>query len=199
MRRGSLHQEAAQYAARSDTQVYIMRGATRTREQSPVPPHHVRRPLARQAQDDELLLEQKDSLRSPRARHRGHTLGGRQWATLDRPEFDGLSGPIVANHLGRDDPSPRHLPESRVDRPSNRHRPAVGAALRNRQALADPDVKAMAWKAQHRLHGRYRALTARGKCQQRVVTAIGRELLGFIWAIGVHVESRTGRETTIAA
>lgn len=80
-----------------------------------------------------------------------------------------------------------------------RHRPAVGAALRKRQALADPEVKAMAWKAQHRLHGRYRALTARGKCQQQVVTAIGRELLGFIWAIGVHVESGTGRETPIAA
>lgn len=80
-----------------------------------------------------------------------------------------------------------------------RHRPAVGAALRKRQAPASPEVKAIAWKAQHRLHARYRALTARGKCQQQVVTAIGRELLGFIWAIGVHVESETGREKRIAA
>jgi transposase len=70
-----------------------------------------------------------------------------------------------------------------------RHRPAVGPALRKRQAPVSAEVKAIAWKAQHRLHTRYRALTARGKCKQHVVTALGRELLGFIWAIGVRVES----------
>ena len=80
-----------------------------------------------------------------------------------------------------------------------RHRPAVGAALRKRQAPASADVIAIAWKAQHRLHARYRALTARGKCKQHVVTAIGRELLGFIWAIGVQVESETGRVQPVAA
>jgi hypothetical protein len=29
---------------------------------------------------------------------------------------------------------------------------------------------------------------ALGKPKQKVVTAIGRELLGFIWAIGVQIE-----------
>jgi transposase len=72
-----------------------------------------------------------------------------------------------------------------------RYRPAVGAALRKRQATVSAEVKEIAWKAQHRLHGRYRVLTARGKCKQQVVTAIARELLGFMWAIGVHVESQT--------
>ncbi len=33
-------------------------------------------------------------------------------------------------------------------------------------------------------------LTARGKVKQQAVTAVARELLGFIWAIGVHVESQ---------
>ena len=80
-----------------------------------------------------------------------------------------------------------------------RHRPAVGPALRKRQAPVAPEVKEIAWKAQHRLHARYRALTARGKCTQQVMTALGRELLGFIWAIGVHVEAETGRATPIAA
>jgi len=80
-----------------------------------------------------------------------------------------------------------------------RHRPAVGPALRKRQATVAPEVKEIAWKAQHRLHARYRALTARGKCKQQVMTALGRELLGFIWAIGVHVEAGTGRATPIAA
>lgn len=80
-----------------------------------------------------------------------------------------------------------------------RHRPAVGTALRKRQASASVEVKAIAWKAQLRLHARYRALTARGKCKQHVVTAVGRELLGFIWAIGVHVASGTGGPKPIAA
>jgi transposase len=80
-----------------------------------------------------------------------------------------------------------------------RHRPAVGAALRKRQATVSAEVTAMAWKAQHRLHGRYRALMARGKCKQHVVTAIGRELLGFVWAIGVYVESHTPDRNPLAA
>ncbi len=70
-----------------------------------------------------------------------------------------------------------------------RYRPAVGAALRKRQTDLSPEVKAIAWKAQHRLHGRYCWLAAKGKLKQEVVTAVGRELLGFIWAIGVHVEA----------
>jgi transposase len=80
-----------------------------------------------------------------------------------------------------------------------RYRPAVGATLRKRQAAASEEVKAIAWKAQHRLHARYRHLTARGKCKQETVTAIGRELLGFIWAIGVKVEEAQERKTQSAA
>jgi transposase len=71
-----------------------------------------------------------------------------------------------------------------------RHRPSAGGALRKRQTALSDEVKAIAWKAQHRLHGRYRKLLGRGKNQQQVVTAVGRELLGFIWAIGVAVEHR---------
>ena len=79
-----------------------------------------------------------------------------------------------------------------------RYRPAVGVALRKRQASASAEVKAIAWKAQHRLHARYRHLMARGKCKQQTVTAVGRELLGFIWAIGVQVEAQ-GRPAKSAA
>jgi hypothetical protein len=43
-------------------------------------------------------------------------------------------------------------------------------------------VKAIAWKAQRRLHKRYRRLIARGKCKAEVVVAVARELAGFIWA-----------------
>jgi transposase len=71
-----------------------------------------------------------------------------------------------------------------------RHQPGIGRALRRRHAPLSEPVKAIAWKAQHRLHQRYRRLLGRGKSKQQVVTAIARELLGFIWAIGVTVESQ---------
>ena len=69
-----------------------------------------------------------------------------------------------------------------------RHRPCMGPTLRKRQASADPTIRAIAWHAQERLYRRYRTLTGRGKPQPHVITAIARELLGFIWAIGTHVE-----------
>jgi len=68
------------------------------------------------------------------------------------------------------------------------HRPGLGPTLHQRQRHLSEPVKAIAWKAQHRLHSRYRRLTGRGKPKQHVITAVGRELLGFIWAIGVQVE-----------
>jgi len=80
-----------------------------------------------------------------------------------------------------------------------RHRPAVGGALRQRQATLSPEVTAIAWKAQHRLHTRYRRLLGRSKCQQKAITAIGRELLGFIWAIGRTVETDQAPRQPLAA
>lgn len=63
-----------------------------------------------------------------------------------------------------------------------RHHPFVGRALRQRQATAPPTVIAHAWTAQHRLHRRYARFAARGKPKQHIVTAIARELTGFVWA-----------------
>jgi transposase len=68
-----------------------------------------------------------------------------------------------------------------------RHRPRVIGALRKRQQGVSSHAIDIAWKAQERLHRRYRQLSVR-KCKQKVVTAIGREMLGFIWDIGVEVE-----------
>jgi transposase len=69
-----------------------------------------------------------------------------------------------------------------------RHRPGLGDTLRKRQVGQPPAVCAIAWKAQHRLHTRFRRLSGRGKSHQLVVTALARELAGFIWAIGRAVE-----------
>jgi hypothetical protein len=54
-------------------------------------------------------------------------------------------------------------------------------------------VVAIAEKADHRLHKRYRALTGRGKHRNKVVTAVARELLGFIWAIAVKAQQEHAR------
>jgi hypothetical protein len=75
-----------------------------------------------------------------------------------------------------------------------RHRPAVGAGLRQRQAVLDDGVKAIAWKASADCTRGTRSLTARGKTKRHAVTAVGRERLGLIWAIGITVE-RKGRAT----
>ena len=63
-----------------------------------------------------------------------------------------------------------------------RHRPFIGATLRARQRGAPADVIAQAWTAQQRLHRRYHRLAARGKPSQHVITAVARELTGFVWA-----------------
>ena len=69
-----------------------------------------------------------------------------------------------------------------------RHRPNVGRELRRRQRGASEEVKEIAWKAQQRLHYRYARLMGRSKLKQKAVTALARELAGFVWAIGVQVE-----------
>ncbi|MGH3298382.1 MAG: IS110 family transposase, partial [Trebonia sp.] len=60
--------------------------------------------------------------------------------------------------------------------------PAIGALLRRRQAGADPGTLARSWKAQQRLNATWRKMTARGKPSGVVVTAVARELAGFVWA-----------------
>lgn len=76
---------------------------------------------------------------------------------------------------------------------SYRMRPSVGAPLRRRQAGQSEAVKEISWKAQHRLHTIYQRLLGRGKPSQKVITAVGRELIGFIWAIGIEVERAWGQ------
>jgi len=67
-------------------------------------------------------------------------------------------------------------------------RPSMSADLRKRQQGLSEEVKELAWKAQHRLCSRRRRLIAKGKQPQKVTIALARELLGFIWAIGMQIE-----------
>ena len=64
-----------------------------------------------------------------------------------------------------------------------RHHPFVSAAVRARQRGAPATAIASAWSAQQRLHRRYARFAARGKPKQHIVTAVARELTGFVWAV----------------
>jgi hypothetical protein len=77
---------------------------------------------------------------------------------------------------------------------------ALPASIRlsNRQRALhkhiDPRVLEIAWKGQLRLGRRYARLSARSKPPGKVVTAVARELVGFIWAIGPASEAAAARQ-----
>lgn len=83
---------------------------------------------------------------------------------------------------------------------SYRMRPKVGAyMLQHMPKGLSQDVKDTAWKAQIRLHKRYRQLLTNGKKSQVAITAVARELVGFMWAIAVKVHSHAQTEVNTAA
>ena len=63
-----------------------------------------------------------------------------------------------------------------------RHRPAIGVELHRRSQDQPVDVQAFCWKAQLRLHARYRRLSPI-KGSRKAVVAVARELSGFVWAL----------------
>lgn len=66
---------------------------------------------------------------------------------------------------------------------SYRHPARVGPAKLAKVAAAPQAVREIAWKAQTRLTARYRALCRAGKLDVVAITAVARELAGFVWAI----------------
>jgi transposase len=74
--------------------------------------------------------------------------------------------------------------------------PRVSPTLRQRQHGQSHAVTTIAWKAQQRLHGRHQFLSRRGKKPAVVVTALARELCGFVWAIAREVSGRPVAERT---
>lgn len=125
---------------------------------------------------------------------------------FDRPrQLMGYSGAV-----SREDSSGEHVWRGSITKTGNahlrriageaawsyRHRPRVGPALRKRQIGVSEEVKAIAWKAQHRLYNRYYQLLGRGKHKNKVATAVARELLGFIWAIGIQLEREQAQKAS---
>jgi transposase len=70
---------------------------------------------------------------------------------------------------------------------SYQHPPRVGQEKQEKVAAAPRAVREIAWKAQCRLHRRYRALVRRGKLKTVAITAVARELAGFIWAVSREI------------
>lgn len=71
---------------------------------------------------------------------------------------------------------------------SYRYPPRIATEKMEIVAKLPKSVRDIAWKAQVRLCGRYRRLGAAGKKPTVVITAIARELAGFVWAIGREVQ-----------
>jgi transposase len=78
---------------------------------------------------------------------------------------------------------------------SYRHSPKIGDYMRRHMPPDIPQhAKDIAWKAQLRLCRRYRKLVARGKKPQVAITAVARELVGFVWCIA-NTLNCVGRQT----
>jgi transposase len=75
-----------------------------------------------------------------------------------------------------------------------RHPPRVGKEKQAKVAAAPRAVREIAWKAQHRLYARYRALTRNGKLKTVAITAMARELAAFIWAVAREVANTSRAE-----
>ena len=65
---------------------------------------------------------------------------------------------------------------------SYQHRPHIGTVIEKRQHRCSPDTVARAWHAQLHLCAKFRRLAERKSSRKIVVTAIARELSGFLWA-----------------
>jgi len=64
----------------------------------------------------------------------------------------------------------------------------VTPTIARRQSGVPKTIRDIAWKAQVRLCGRWRKLAARRLPQNKIVTAIARELAGFVWAIARELD-----------
>lgn len=71
-----------------------------------------------------------------------------------------------------------------------RHRPWLNVRLKKTLPTLPPGISEIAWKAQERLHQKFTKLTFHRKPPAKVATAVAREFVGFIWAIGRLAESR---------
>jgi transposase len=82
-----------------------------------------------------------------------------------------------------------------------RRRPGGSDPARKRRRALElpPEINELAAKAQHRLCRRYAMLVGRGKPPSKAAAAVGRELLGFVWAIATRIEANNQTALPAAA
>ena len=61
--------------------------------------------------------------------------------------------------------------------------PKASKELARRQEGQPPEIRALSWKAQHRLHLRFSRLLPRRLQRNKAKVAVARELCGFVWAL----------------
>src|SRR5258705_9777756 len=77
---------------------------------------------------------------------------------------------------------------------NNSRPPRVSRTVLARQEGLPKAVTEAAWNAQTRLHQRYQHLTGVGRKKSQVAAAaLGRELSGFVWAIGRMVKPHAAK------
>lgn len=66
---------------------------------------------------------------------------------------------------------------------SYRLTPSKSPVWKRRNEKVTQEVRDISWEAQKRLNYKYRKLRARGMLAQKVITAVARELSGFVWSV----------------
>lgn len=80
-----------------------------------------------------------------------------------------------------------------------RHTQEPGGALKKRREEQPSDAISIAERAHKRLASRYHKMTARGIAHPKAITAVARELAGFVWATLQHWDRTTQTDAKIAA
>ncbi len=75
-----------------------------------------------------------------------------------------------------------------------RLRPRRSPSLKRRQQGQSQAIVDMAWEAQKRLYQKHGRMRIRAKSHQVTVTAMSRELAGFVWAVGRQRETEMNKE-----
>ena len=66
----------------------------------------------------------------------------------------------------------------------------VSKELSVRQEGLSREIKELSWRAQNRLHRRYIKLKCRHLHENKVVVAVARELVGFIWELSMLLKKQ---------
>jgi transposase len=77
------------------------------------------------------------------------------------------------------------------------HSPRVSPIIASRQDQLPKKITDIAWKAQLRLHAKFKRLLARRVMKNKAVVAVARELAGFVWAIGCEVQTSGWQGVTV--